>query len=155
MLPKTHFILGIIFVSCLYLFFYPYISILGLLVIFLSSVLIDIDHYFYYIFKKRDLNLFRAYKWYIKNARKLCSLKREQMKNLYIGIYFFHGVEILIILLLLGIYIHSFFIFIFFGFLFHLVVDILAGILFEQRFDKISFIYNILTFKKLTPIEST
>lgn len=155
MLPRTHFLLGIIFVAILYFFFYPVISIFGLTIILLSSVLIDIDHYIYYIFKKRDWNPFRAHKWYIKNIRKLYSLSKKQTKAFYLGLYFFHGIEILIILFLLGNYISQFFNFILIGFLFHLSMDFITEIIFEQRFDKISFIYNLLTFRKLKDLEES
>ena len=154
MFPKTHFLLGILFVICLYVFFYPLISIFGLLIIFLSSVFIDIDHYFYYIFRKKDLNPFRAHEWYIKNMRRFHSLDKKQMKNFYLGFYFLHGIESLIILFLLGIYLSPIFNFILIGFLFHLIMDFIAEVIFEQRIDKISFIYNILTFGKLINIDT-
>ncbi len=154
MLPQIHFILGIVFVAILYFFFSPIISIFGLTIILLSSVVIDIDHYIYYIFKKNDLNPFTAYKWYIKNIRKLYSMSKEQKKKIYLGFYFLHGVESLIILLFLGFYLYPIFNFIFIGFLFHLFVDFITEIMFEQRFSKLSVIYNLFIFKKLTNLDA-
>ncbi len=154
MLPQSHFILGVFFVVFLYFFFSPTISIFGLGVILLSSVLIDFDHYVYYILKKKNLNLLEMYKWYIKYSRKICSLDKKERKKVYLGIYFLHGVESLTLLFFLGTYISQFFIFIFIGFFFHLVMDFIAEIIFEQRIDKISFIYNFFAFKKLKHIEN-
>jgi len=154
MLPQTHFILGIIFVILLYFLFSPIISIFGLAIILLSSVLIDIDHYVYYIFKKKDLNLFTAHKWYIKNIRKLYSMNKEQKKKVYLGFYFFHGIESLIILFFLGFYLSPIFNLIFIGFLFHLFVDFISEIMFEHRFGKLSVIYDLFTFRKLTNLDT-
>ncbi len=152
MRPQIHFLLGIIFVIFLYFFFFPIISVFGLTIIFLSSVLIDIDHYIYYVFKKKDLNPFKAYEWYKKYTCKFCSLPNEKQKKLFLGFYFLHGIEILLLFLFLG-YISQFFIFIFIGFFFHWSVDLISDIIWKRRLDKLSIIYNILNFRKLTPLE--
>ena len=150
---KYHFSFGIIFTILLYFLFSPIIPPWGLLIIFLSSFLIDIDHYFYYIYKKGDFSLIKAYRWYIKNARKFCSMSKEKRKQVYLGIYIFHGIEPLIILFLLGFYLSPLFNFILIGFLFHLSIDLISEIILKQRIDKISVIQNFLTTKKLTNFE--
>jgi len=150
---KVHFLLGIIFIILLYFLFYPIISLFGLLVIFLSSFLIDIDHYFYYIYKKRDFSLIRAYKWYMTTMHRFCSLPPEKQKKLYIGFYIFHGIEILIILFLLGFYVSKIFIFVLIGFFFHLSTDLISEIIFGQRIDKIFLFQNLLAMRKLTNFE--
>ena len=154
MLPKTHFILGLIFVVVLYFFFSPIISFSSLIIIFLSSILIDIDHYIYHIVKNKNWNLFQGYKWYIKNIKRVRGMTKEQRKKTYIGFYFLHGIEILIALFLLGEYLSPVFTYILIGFVFHLVMDSISEIILEQRQDKISLIFNLLTFKKLTNIEN-
>jgi len=148
MLPKYHIFLGFIFILFLY-FFFPQISLLGLVIIFISSILIDIDHYLYYIFKKKDLNPYNAYVWHIKEWKRINKLPRKQRKTLYTGFYLFHGIELLIILLLLGIYINYFFIFIFIGFSFHLITDIIHEIYFKETIDKISLIWSYFRWKKI------
>ena len=150
---KHHFFFGIIFTILLYFLFSPIIPLFGLLIIFLSSVLIDIDHYFYYIFKKGDFSLRRAYKWYIKYSCKFCHIPLDKRKKFYLGFYIFHGIEPLIILFLLGFYLSPLFNFILIGFLFHLSIDLISEIIFGQRIDKISVIQNFLTTKKLTNFE--
>ena len=68
MLPKKHIILGLIF-SLTLIFLFPAIGWKGFGVIFLSSVFIDIDHYLYFIFKKKDINLMNSYNWFIKKRK--------------------------------------------------------------------------------------
>jgi hypothetical protein len=121
-------------------------------IIFLSSVFIDIDHYFYYISKKRNLNPFKAYEWYHQNVKKIYSLSKESRGKVYIGLYYFHGIEVLIIFFFLGA-ISPLFIFILIGFIFHLLADFISEVIFQQRLDKISIIYNIFTFRKLVHIQ--
>ncbi len=152
--PQIHFILGIFFVVILYFLFSPVISVFGLTIIFLSSVLIDADHYIYYIFRKKDLNIFKAYKWHKKNTCRFCSLPKETQKKLYIGFYFLHGIETLILLFFLGVYLSPVFILILIGFLFHLFVDFATEVIYEQRFSKLSVIYNLFSFRKLTNFET-
>jgi len=150
---KFHFLFGIIFLVLLYFLFSSIISFWGLLIIFLSSFLIDIDHYFYYIYKKGDFSLVRAYKWYIKNAHKFYFLSKEKRKQIYLGFYIFHGIEPLIILFFLGLYVSQFFNFVLIGFLFHLSTDLISEIILKQRIDKVFLIQNYIITRKLTDLE--
>jgi hypothetical protein len=146
--PKSHFIIGIIFIFFLH-FIFPQITFLNLLIILFSSVLIDGDHYIYYILKKRDFNLIKCYNWYKEETDKTHHLPMSERKNRYTGFYLFHGIEILIILFLLGIYASQFFIFIFIGFSLHLFFDIIYEIYFKRTVHKISIIYSYYRWKKL------
>jgi hypothetical protein len=150
--PICHFILGLFF-SFLLFFLFPTIGITGILIIFLSSFLIDFDHYLYYIYKKWKFNPLLSYNWYKGNIKKFHSLTYNQQKKVYIGIYIFHGIEVLILLFLLGNLVSNFFTFVFIGFLFHLCLDITYEAFIHKRLDKISLIYNHLTFKKYVFIE--
>ena len=60
MLPKYHVPFGFIFAGIIWILF-PIISFNGLLIIFLSSFLIDVDHYTYFVYKKHDFSLKNAY----------------------------------------------------------------------------------------------
>lgn len=111
MLPKSHIILGIIF--SLLLYFFMHVSIISALVVLLSSVLIDIDHYLWYVFRKKDLSLANSYRWY-KNL----PFNHKPM------FHFMHSVEFLILTFLLS-FIFPVFLFIFLGFIFHSIADIL------------------------------
>ena len=150
---KYHFLLGVIFAVLLYLLFSTIISLFGLLIILLSSFLIDVDHYLYYVYKKGDFSLIRAYSWYMKNARKFCFMSEEKRKQFYLGFYIFHGIEPLIILFFLGFYVSQFFNFILVGFLFHLFTDLISEIILKQRIDKVSIIQNFIIIQNLTSLQ--
>ncbi len=150
---KYHLFFGLIFTAILYFIFSPIVSFFGLLIIFLSSFLIDVDHYLYYVFRKKDISLKRAYKWYIKYSCKFCHIPLKIRKNYYLGFYIFHGIEPLITLFLLGFYVSPIFTFILIGFFFHLSTDLVAEIILGQRIDKVSVIQNFISTRKLKNFE--
>jgi len=152
LLPHKHLILGIILAAIIFLV-YPQISILGLVIIVLSSVLIDIDHYFYYVYKKKKISPIKAYKWYRSHGKKCHTLTKEQKSQVHFGTYLLHGIEILIILLLLGFFVSEIFYFILIGFTFHLLIDLAVEIINDNYYNKISVIYAFLKSKGLTFIE--
>jgi hypothetical protein len=123
MLPRTHILFGLIASLILYLIF-PQISTLEASIIFLSSFLIDADHYIYYLFVKKDFSLKRAYNFFLykKNTHIKLSLREKEKKKQ--TILLFHGLETLIILFLL-ISVHRVFIFILVGVLIHLILDLI------------------------------
>lgn len=146
MLPLKHFILGLIFAGFLYLVF-PKITLTGFLLIFLSTFLIDIDHYFYYIYKKKNFNITKSYKWFIKNKKEFLSLPWKERSKFKTGFCFLHGIEILFILLLLWIFVSKYFLFIFVGFAFHLLLDSIHQTIYWDRIDKFSLIRDSLRFR--------
>lgn len=152
MRPLTHLILGI-FLAVTIFVVYPSVNVLGLAIIVLSSVLIDIDHYFYYIYKRKNINPIKAYKWYTTNRKKCCSLAKEQKAQVHFGTYCLHGIEILIILLLLGFFASNLFYFILIGFTFHLLLDLSVEIVYYNVYNKVSVIYAFLKSKGLTFID--
>tara|TARA_Y100000034_G_scaffold97007_1_gene118337 strand:- start:814 stop:1245 length:432 start_codon:yes stop_codon:yes gene_type:complete len=139
--------LGLIFALILLVIF-PQIGLIGFLLISFSTVLIDVDHYIYYIYKKKDWNLKNAHSWFIENTKKFHSLSRTQRNKVYGGFCFLHGTEILLVLLLFTIF-SKYFLFIFIGFTFHLFLDITYGRILMDRIDRISSIYDFFKFKKL------
>ena len=147
MLPSKHFIFGLIFAGFLYLIF-PKIGLIGFLIILSSTVLIDVDHYLYYVYKKKDLSLKNAYKWFIKKRKKFLCLPKNQRNKFYRGFYFLHGIEVLIILFFL-IFFSKYFFFIFIGFAFHLLLDSVDQTIYWDRIDKFSLVYDFFKFKKL------
>jgi len=125
MLPKTHIFFGLIFFLLLYFVFH--VSLINSVIFFLSSFLIDVDHYIYYVLKKKDLSLKRAYKWFLKLDKKYHSMPEEKRKNYYYAFCIFHGLEPLIIISSLAFLFHlTFLFFISLGFLFHLSLDFIS-----------------------------
>jgi hypothetical protein len=148
MLPKIHLFIGIIFVILIH-FIFPQLTIIYLLIILFSSVLIDADHYLYYILKEKNLNLVSCYKWYREHLKRTLSLPMSERKKIYSGFYLFHGIEWIIILFLLGNYTLSIFSYVALGFLLHWVVDTPHEFYIKRTKDKSSLIYNIYRFRKL------
>lgn len=148
MLPKHHILLGTIFAAALFLIF-PKIDLIGFLLIIASTVLMDIDHYVYYVFKKRDLSLKNAYKWFIQKRKKYLALSRKKRNEIYTEAHFLHGIEALLILFVLGVYVSKYFLYILIGFAFHLFLDIIYQRKIHDRLDRISLIYDFLKFRRL------
>lgn len=149
MYPKQHIIFGFIFTALIYLAF-PQFGILGAITIFLSSVLIDVDHYLYYVFEKREISLIKAYNWFHINTSYWLKLSREE-RNKHKGVFMFlHGSEILLLVFLSGYFLNDFFYFVLIGFSFHLFLDIIVIMKNQDRLDKLSVIHDYLKFRKYT-----
>ncbi|MBU2052997.1 MAG: metal-dependent hydrolase [Nanoarchaeota archaeon] len=151
MLPRTHTFLGIIF--SLVIAYSFNLSLIAGIIIFLSSVLIDVDHYLYYVYKKKDWSLKRAYNFFIVGKNKIASLSRKQRNEFYHGFSFLHGIETLVILFILGKFLSEYFYYILIGFSFHLFLDIIHQKTIHDRFDKYSIIYDYFKYKKLGVLE--
>jgi len=150
MLPSKHIILG--FVSSLVLFFiYPEFGFLGIAIIFLSSFLLDFDHYLYYIFKKRDSSLKRAYNYFLK-LRDFFGAA-DKGKKYKKPILIFHGVEFFIVLVLLTFF-APLFQFVLFGSLIHISLDFIDSYINNKPIEyKISQIYNLIKNKNKKNLE--
>ncbi|MBI2043137.1 hypothetical protein HYT25_01995, partial [Candidatus Pacearchaeota archaeon] len=101
MYPRQHLVLGILFSLILFVNF-PQIGFAGFFIVILSTFLIDVDHYIFYAAKKRDLNLKRAYSWFVKFIEKRKKLSTKERKKYKHHILIFHGIEFWIILGLLS-----------------------------------------------------
>lgn len=152
MLPKKHFLYGLI--VAVILFCFPFVNFWEAFIFLASTVLIDVDHYFYYISRKRKYDIKGAYNWFKAKERLWKSIQPHDRKHYYTGFYLFHGVEWLILLAILGHFVSQLFYFVLAGMLFHLILDwIMQEIyLYPYRF-KFSVIYDYLKFKKLRLIE--
>jgi len=132
MLPKHHAIFG--FLITIALIYLLKLSLLAGIIIFLASILIDVDHYLYYVFKKKDLSLSRAYKYFLK-------LRQDRRKNKIFRPMFllFHGVESFIILGILALLGFKLFLWILIGFIIHLFLDLMDLIAYkEPLYSKLS-----------------
>lgn len=142
MLPKWHILLGAIFSLILYLFT-PFTSF-DILIIFLSAVLIDIDHYIGYIIQHKKANPFHSVKWLYKaseHLRKIDKKTRQKYKSL---IMFFHSLEFLIILLIATKFSTIAFL-ILTGFSFHIAIDLIYATFTKQELHpKLSIIYTLV-----------
>ncbi len=147
MLPKFHFFTGLIFSIILFLIF-PEVDLIAASLIFLSSFLIDVDHYLYYIYIKKDVSLKKAYQWFIEKHHKYKNSSIEERDKFPSRPLIFHGIEIIILLFILGFFVSKYFYFILIGVSLHLFFDILNEIRHRNRIDKISIIHDFLKSKK-------
>lgn len=147
MYPTQHLILGTLFAIVLF-FLFPQITLLGLAIIIVASVLIDVDHYLYYLVKEKDWSLRNAHKWFVMKTRAIRTLPRKERKIHHDVILFLHGFEPLLILYFLMPF-SQYFSFVLIGFSFHLFLDILWEIILGVKIQKLSVVYNIYKVKKL------
>ncbi|MBS3090897.1 hypothetical protein J4217_00430 [Candidatus Pacearchaeota archaeon] len=135
MLPRWHIFLGLISTILITLVF-PNTSMLYLLLFFLSSFLIDFDHYANAAMKTNKLGLRNAFEYH----KILGEIEKEEHKK---GLrrkgdfHPFHTIEFHLLVLLLGFLWTSFF-FIFLGMLFHSIMDLISiqykGYLYRREF---------------------
>ncbi len=142
---SIHVVLGFLF-SVLCFAIFPQIGLIGFSLIFLSSVLIDIDHYLYYVYKKKNLSLKKAYGWCVKKRDIYLSLPPEKRKKTFAGFYFLHGFEILILFFLLS-YFFKPSIFIFLGLSFHLLLDLVYQSIFLHTSNRIFLVRDYFRYK--------
>ena len=138
MLTKQHFILNLIISLILLLFIEP----IYVLIIFLSSILIDMDHYLYYVFKKKRFSLKSSYNWYLIERKRFYDLSLKEKKKHRYFIFIFHGLESLTILLLLSLYVPILF-FIALGFFIHLIEDSIVALKFKYLKRKLFLSYAV------------
>ena len=151
MYPQKHFIYAVLFAGFLF-FLLPKIKFLFLLIFILSSVLIDVDHYLYYVYKKKNFNLKKSYDWFLKTGRLLMSFSRETRNKFYTGFFIFHGIEILVLLFALAFH-FSIFYPIFFGFAFHNLLDAVDQPRYWDKIEKLSLIHDIFKHRKTSFID--
>jgi len=121
MLPIFHIILGLILVVIFYFFG---LNFLYAILFFLACFCFDIDHYIYYIFKKRSFNLRKAYKYFRFDLNK--NLKKGQKKIEFL--FIFHTIEFICLLFLLS-FVSPIFLWIFLGWIFHMLIDWTYGLI--------------------------
>ena len=144
MYPKQHLFFGALF-SLILLFFFPQIGFLGFITIILSTFLIDADHYIYYVFKKDNLNIKKAYFWFIKRTKKRKKLSKKERRKYKEDILIFHGIEFLVLLIFL-LFLNRIFLFVFIGVLFHFFLDFVDAIYNKKVFYfRFSQVYNYIT----------
>lgn len=151
MYPKTHIIFGLVF-SLIFFLFVPEAGILGASLIFLSSFLIDVDHYFYFIYKKKSFNLFKAYTWFKNKGQYIKKLSPFERREISSGFFCFHGIETIILSVVFGFLVSKYFFYVGLGILIHLILDWTDLIISKRRTSRISIIYDYLKRKDLKKI---
>jgi len=151
MLPRQHAAIGAI--ASLLLYLLTPITITQTIIIFLASVLLDFDHYLYFIITKKDFSLTKAYNWFVRKKKKWLALPKDQKPKYKKTIFLFHGIEFFIILTILT-YFFPPVIFILLGFLIHMIVDFIDILIIKEPFYiKFSQLYLYFQNKNKTPFQ--
>lgn len=119
---KWHFLFGFV-ISYILVYFFNF-SIFAGIIIFLSSWMIDGDHYLWYAFEMKDWNPIHGIKWYLSTIPtwfKLSIKEREEFKR---GVFIFHGLLFWLVLAALS-FIHPLFLWILIGVAIHMVSDLI------------------------------
>jgi len=119
------------------------INYLGLFVILFFSIVVDFDHYLFYVYYKKDLSLKRALIWYKKKYNQFGKMSKKQKDKYQIGIFIFHGIECFFVMLALKS-VFPFMIWVINGWLLHMLLDYIEIIRIKAPlYLKISQIYVI------------
>jgi len=114
---------------------------------------IDVDHYLYYVYRKKDWSLGRAVSWFMKKGQVLKKIDIKRRGEFYAGFCFLHGIEVLGLVVLLGYFFWDLFYFVALGFLFHLILDHIHQAFWRGRFDKFSIVYDYFKYGDLKFVE--
>src|SRR3989344_8569317 len=129
MLPKYHIIIGAL--ASLLLYYIIPLTLIQTAIIFLSSFLIDIDHYIIYIIMHKDWSLKNAQKHFFNMREKGIKTSVEERKKYKRYIFIFHGIEFWLVLLIISKYI-PLIIFVLYGFAIHIFLDYIDCIYFKE-----------------------
>ena len=151
MLPQYH-LLGGLAVS-LFLYFGLDVPVLGCFVFLVATVGIDVDHYLYYVYRKKDWSLRNSVSWFMKKRNILKGVDAKMRREFYTGFCFLHGVEVLGLVWLLGFFVWDIFYFVAMGILFHLILDHIDQAILKGRFDKFSIVYDYFKYGDLKFVE--
>ncbi len=122
MIPRYHVLLGFIF-SYIFVYFFNF-SLFAGFIIFLSSIFIDLDHVLLYCLEKKNLHPRKFFAWGNEHTRRWYSLSKEERENYQSPHFILHGIEFVAILIIFSFY-HNFFLWVLFGVLFHLFLDLI------------------------------
>jgi len=122
MYPKEHIVLGALF-SAIVSMLFPNINLFYLALIFLSSFLIDFDHYMIYVIKTKNFSLNKAFDYHITEGKMALKEKAKGIRKKG-HFHVFHTLEFLILVYILSFLWYPF-IFILIGMIFHSLLDII------------------------------
>lgn len=129
MLPRWHIILGAIFTLIVW-YLSPGISLIYLVALFLSSFLIDLDHYINASIKNKHPSLSKSFHYYKKLDERLEKEKSKGIRKKG-DFHLFHTLEFHALIAFIGYFTPLFF-YIFIGMVFHSLLDI-EDLLYKDR----------------------
>ena len=142
MLPRWHIIFGAVLTLFIWTIF-PKLHFLYLILIFLSSFLIDFDHYVNATLRNKSFSLDKAFEYYEIKDKILKEEIKKGIKKKEDEFQFFHPIEVHVAILVLGFLWQGFW-FIFIGMLFHSLLDVAsmykAGYLHRREYFLVNWI---------------
>lgn len=128
MLPRWHILLGAVFTLIVWIVA-PQTKPLYLALIFLSSFLIDFDHYLDSVIKTKKFSLKNAFIYHEKLIKQFISKKKKGIRERG-PFHPFHTIEFHVLIAIIGFFYTPFF-YIFLGMIFHSLLDV-AGMLHQD-----------------------
>ena len=141
MLPRGHILWGAILTVVFY-FIFPEIGAVGLTLIFLSSFLIDFDHYVNSVLNTGKISLSESF-WYHERLAKVEEYENKRGIRRKGDFHLFHTLEFHILIGLLGFFWVGFF-YIFVGMVFHSLLDVYSLIRDDKFYRREFFFFNWL-----------
>jgi hypothetical protein len=122
MLPRWHIFYGALFTGVVW-FVAQQTAWYNLLLIFLASVFIDLDHYVNAVRYTKTLSFRNALRYYDKVGSQLEIKHKKGMRDKEHEFQFFHTIEFIFLVAILGIFWAPLF-YVFIGLVFHLLLDV-------------------------------
>lgn len=143
MFPKYHILFGALFSIFLWLI-YPAIG-LYVIIVFLATFLIDIDHYLVYVIRKKAINPRKAHSYFYSIHKNLKPMLNKGVK-VKAPLVFIHTIEFLVFTFVLALF-YPLFLFILAGILFHSLLDVIDmfmvfGTVYPRSFSIIHYYFN-------------
>jgi hypothetical protein len=135
MMPKWHLLWGFVF-SYTLIYFFDFSVVTGIL-IFLSSVLVDIDHVLIYFLETKNIHPKKFWDYSIEKKIQWGKLDHQQRYSYKRPHFILHGIEFIIILILFSFFWKLSF-FVFLGILFHLSCDFVI-LIYEKEHISLKF----------------
>jgi hypothetical protein len=148
---RYHLLIGFV-VSYTLVFFFNLPIFFGVL-LFISSWIVDSDHYLWYSLETKDWNPIHAVKWYLSAIPRWISLSSNEKEKFKRGVFIFHGICFWMVLLVLSFF-NKIFLWILIGVLVHMFADLID--LYKRKeplYNKIFPFYVIKTNKNKKGIE--
>ena len=139
MIPRWHILFGAIFTLLIW-FFAPNLNWIYLILLFLSSFLIDFDHYVNVVIKTKKLSLFHSFRYH-DELQKIELQENKKGLRRKGDFHLFHTVEFHIFVGLLGIFWIGFF-YIFIGMVFHSLLDLFWLLQKDRFYRREYFLFN-------------
>ena len=154
MQPRWHILWGFVF-SYLTAYFF-HLSLPYFLILFLSTwFFIDLDHVVLYILETKNFHPRKFLEHHAIEKSQRSSLSEEEKLKQEFPHFFLHGIEFLILLIILS-FLNETFLFILIGFLFHLILDCICMFHDEENIlFKLSQTYTYIKNKKAKKLRIT